>query len=84
MANIKTNIKSIRKTAKRQKRNQSVKTTYKNNIKHARNSGKLTDLNKSYKSIDSALAKGIITKNKANRLKSRAAKAVNKINKSKA
>ena len=84
MANIKTNIKSIRKTAKRQKRNQSVKTTYKNNIKRARNSGELTDLSKSYKSIDSALAKGIITKNKANRLKSRTIKAANKINKTKA
>jgi len=84
MANIKTNIKSIRKTAKRQKRNQSVKTTYKNNIKRARNSGKLTDLSKSYKSIDSALAKGIITKNKASRLKSRTIKAANKINKTKA
>ena len=81
MANIKTNIKSIRKTAKRQKRNQSVKTTYKNNIKRARTSGNAVDLNKSYKSIDSALAKGIITKNKANRLKSRTAKATNKVKK---
>ncbi len=81
MANIKSNIKSIRKTSKRQKRNRSVKTTYKNNIKRARISGNATDVNKSYKSIDSALAKGTITKNKANRLKSRTAKAVNKNNK---
>lgn len=81
MANIKSNIKSIRKTSKRQKRNRSVKTTYKNSIKRARISGNATDVNKSYKFIDSALAKGTITKNKANRLKSRTAKAVNKNNK---
>ncbi|MBP5256923.1 MAG: 30S ribosomal protein S20 [Mycoplasma sp.] len=83
MANIKANIKSIRKTIKRQKRNHSIKTIYKNNIKRARNSKNFTDLNKSYKSIDSALAKGVITKNKANRLKSRTAKAINKSIKSK-
>ena len=77
MANIKANIKSIRKTAKRQKRNRSVKTIYKNNIKRTRNSKNYIDLNKSYKSIDSALAKGVITKNKANRLKSRIARAIN-------
>ena len=82
MANIKSNIKSIRKTSKRQKRNRSVKTTYKNNIKRARNSQKAIDLSKSYKSIDSALAKGTITKNKANRLKSHTARAINKSNKS--
>ena len=77
MANIKANIKSIRKTTKRQKRNRSVKTIYKNNIKRTRNSKNYIDLNKSYKSIDSALAKGVITKNKANRLKSRIARAIN-------
>ena len=81
MANIKSNTKTIRKTAKRQKRNRAVKTTYKNNIKRARTSDNAVDLNKSYKSIDSALAKGIITKNKANRLKSRTAKATNKVKK---
>lgn len=81
MANIKSNTKTIRKTAKRQRRNRAAKTTYKNNIKHARTSGNAVDLNKSYKSIDSALAKGIITKNKANRLKSRTAKATNKVKK---
>ena len=65
----------------RQKRNRAAKTTYKNNIKRARTSGNAVDLNKSYKSIDSALSKGIITKNKANRLKSRTAKATNKVKK---
>ena len=81
MANIKSNTKTIRKTAKRQKRNRAAKTTYKKNIKRARTSGNAVDLNKSYKSIDSALSKGIITKNKANRLKSRTAKATNKVKK---
>ena len=83
MANIKSNTKSIRKTAKKQKRNRATKTTYKNNIKRTRATGNAADLNKSYKSIDSALAKGTITKNKANRLKSRTAKAANKANKAK-
>lgn len=78
MANIKSNTKTIRKTAKKQRRNRAAKTTYKNIVKCARTSGNATDLNKSYKSIDSALAKGVITKNKANRLKSRTAKATNK------
>ena len=81
MANIKSNTKTIRKTAKRQRRNRAAKTTYKNNIKCARTSGNAVDLNKSYKSIDCALAKGIITKNKANRLKLRTAKATNKVKK---
>ena len=81
MANIKSNTKTIRKTAKRQRRNHADKTTYKNNINRARTSGNAVYLNKSYKSIDSALAKGIITKNKANRLKSRTAKATNKVKK---
>ena len=81
MANIKSNTKTIRKTAKKQRRNRTAKTTYKNNVKRARTSGNATDLNKSYKSIDSALAKGVITKNKANRLKSRTAKATNKVKK---
>ena len=81
MANIKSNTKTIRKTAKKQRRNRAAKTTYKNIVKCARTSGNAVDLNKSYKSIDSALAKGIITKNKANRLKSRTAKATNKVKK---
>ncbi|MCF0126631.1 MAG: 30S ribosomal protein S20, partial [Clostridia bacterium] len=50
-------------------------------VKKARTSGKKEDVAASYKSIDSALAKGVITKNKAARLKSRTAKHANKTNK---
>ena len=81
MANIKSNIKSARKNEKRKNANKIAKTTYKNNIKKARTSAKKEDVSASYKSIDSALAKGVITKNKANRLKSRTAKHANKANK---
>ncbi len=79
MANIKSNLKSIKKNKKRQNRNKIVKTTYKNNIKKTRKTGKQEDLSSTYKSIDKALSKGVITKNKANRLKSRTAKHTNKI-----
>ena len=81
MANIKSNIKSTRKNEKRKTANKIAKTSYKNNVKKARTSGKKEDVAASYKSIDSALAKGVITKNKAARLKSRTAKHANKTNK---
>lgn len=81
MANIKSNIKSARKNKKRQNANKIARTTYKNNVKKARTSNKKEDVYASYKSIDSALAKGVITKNKAARLKSRVAKHANKANK---
>ena len=81
MANIKSNIKSARKNEKRRTANKIAKTTYKNDVKKARTSAKKEDVYVSYKSIDSALAKGVITKNKAARLKSRTAKHVNKSNK---
>ncbi|WEK83328.1 MAG: 30S ribosomal protein S20 [Mycoplasma sp.] len=78
MANIKANIKSIRKSAKRNNRNKIVKTTYKNKLKDVRQNPEAKKLSSLYKEIDKALAKKAITKNKANRLKARATKTVNK------
>lgn len=78
MANIKANIKSLRKSKKRSNRNKIVKTTYKNKLKDLRTNPEAKKLPLLQKEIDKALAKKVITKNKANRLKSRATKTVNK------
>ena len=78
MANIKSNIKTIRKTERKTRQNRIVKTTYKNNVKHAKATGAAVDVNLVYSNVDSALAKGVITKNKADRIKSRVAKQANK------
>ena len=45
-------------------------------IKKAVTSKKEEDINEAYSCIDSALAKGVIKKNKANRLKSRLSRKV--------
>jgi small subunit ribosomal protein S20 len=78
MPNLKASIKSVKKTAKKTTRNRIIISTLKYNTKKARNSSDKKDLNNLYKKADSALAKGKIHKNKANRIKSRIAKANNK------
>ncbi|MDR2567903.1 MAG: 30S ribosomal protein S20 [Mycoplasmataceae bacterium] len=78
MANIKSNIKSIRKTQKRTIANKAVKTSLKNTIKKVRTTGNSELVPTVYQKADSALAKGKIHKNKANRIKSRMAKEVNR------
>ena len=80
MYNIKSNIKTISKSSKRRAQNRIVKTTIKNDIKRAKTTAKSEDLNVVFKKLDSAVARKVITQNKANRLKSRATKAVNKKN----
>ena len=80
MANIKSNIKTISKSSKRRAQNRIVKTTIKNDIKRAKTTAKSEDLNVVFKKLDSAVARKVITQNKANRLKSRSTKAVNKKN----
>ena len=80
MANIKSNIKTISKSSKRRAQNRIVKTTIKNDIKRAKTTAKSEDLNVVFKKLDSAVARKVIIQNKANRLKSRATKAVNKKN----
>jgi small subunit ribosomal protein S20 len=78
MANIKSNIKSIRKTKRRTLQNKFVLTNLKTVVKGVRTSNDATKLPHAYHKIDSAAAKGKIHKNKANRLKSRLALSVNK------
>ena len=80
MANIKSNIKTISKSSKRRAQNRIVKTTIKNDIKRAKTTAKSEDLNVVFKKLDSAVARKVITQNKANRLKSHATKAVNNKN----
>ncbi|MDR1991705.1 MAG: 30S ribosomal protein S20 [Mycoplasmataceae bacterium] len=77
MANIKANIKNIRKTAKRHARNKSALSAMRSQNKVVRESQTPASLSNAYKKIDSFAAKGRIHKNKANRIKSRLAKAVN-------
>jgi small subunit ribosomal protein S20 len=78
MANIKANIKNIRKTRKQHIRNKSQITALRSKAKTVRTSKKVDDLSLAYQKIDSACAKGKVHKNKANRLKSRLAKVANK------
>ncbi len=78
MANIKANIKNIRKTEKRTKVNKNNISATRTSIKKARNSKDAKSLSAAYKSLDSSCAKGKIHKNKANRIKSRLAKKANK------
>ncbi|MDR2557417.1 MAG: 30S ribosomal protein S20 [Mycoplasmataceae bacterium] len=78
MANIKSNIKNIRKIKRQTLRNKFVLTNLKTVTKNVRSSKDAASLPYAYKKIDSAFAKGKIHKNKANRLKSRLALAINK------
>ncbi|MDR2636635.1 MAG: 30S ribosomal protein S20 [Mycoplasmataceae bacterium] len=78
MANLKSSKKSIRKDVKRTIRNKHVVSTLKHHMKQTRNSASTSELNVLYKKADAAFAKGKIHKNKANRIKSRLAKAANK------
>lgn len=71
MANIKGNEKRHIQDEKRNLLNHMQMSALKTQIKKAQSTKKQEDLSKAYKMIDSALSKGIITKNKANRMKSR-------------
>jgi len=78
MPRIKSNIKSLRKTKKRNIRNKIVISGLKYSVKDNRKQPSLENISSIYKKADSALAKGKISKNKANRIKSRAALLINK------
>jgi small subunit ribosomal protein S20 len=78
MANIKSNIKSIRKNKKRNIRNKIVISTLKTNNKKFKLAPTPEGLKNVYKKTDSACSKGKISKNKANRIKSKLAKLNNK------
>jgi small subunit ribosomal protein S20 len=81
MANIKANIKSIRKDKKRTQRNKIVLSGLKTQIKKTRANCTAATVSISYKSLDSAASKGKISKNKARRLKSKLARNLNKAGK---
>lgn len=78
MANIKSNIKTKKKSDKRHASNRNALNKLKNNTKVVRSSGDKKDLNILYATADSLSRKHIIHRNKANRIKSRNAKAANK------
>lgn len=73
--------KALRQSKKRQAKNLQKKNAYKNSVKELKKSvtaGKNADtanlLSKAYKAIDKAAKTGVIKKNKAARLKSKASK----------
>ncbi|MGL5246254.1 MAG: 30S ribosomal protein S20 [Mycoplasmoidaceae bacterium] len=78
MANIKSNEKNYKRDAKRKNQRHSQKSDMKTQIKKTVKSKDQNDLNKSYKKIDSSVSKGLISKNKSNRIKSRLANSISK------
>ncbi|MBQ9262676.1 MAG: 30S ribosomal protein S20 [Clostridia bacterium] len=86
MPNIKSAMKRVKVSKKKNLRNRMVKTGVKTAIKKyqvALNEGVApasAQLSATTSAIDKAAAKGIIHKNAANRKKARLAKALNKVN----
>ncbi|XQP55761.1 MAG: 30S ribosomal protein S20 [Mycoplasmoidaceae bacterium] len=78
MANIKSNVKTKKQSDKRHAQNRVALSNLKNDTKKVRSTNNKADLNKLYGRADSLSRKHIIHKNKANRIKSRNAKALNK------
>lgn len=78
MANIKSSIKSIRKEKKVRVANHSKLSTLRTKVKSANNKLDNSALNDVSSYADNLATKGIISKNKAARIKSRTAKKVNK------
>ena len=71
MANIKSAKKRILVNETKHENNREKKSSMKTAIKKALNNPTKETVNEAYKKIDKALAKNIITKNKAARAKSR-------------
>ncbi len=86
MPNIKSAMKRVKVSKKKNLRNRMVKTGVKTAIKKyqvALNEGVApagAQLSATTSAIDKAAAKGVIHKNAANRKKARLAKALNKVN----
>lgn len=78
MANIKSNVKTKKQSDKRHAANRNSLAKLKNNTKKVRSSKDKKDLNTLYSTADSLSRKHVIHRNKANRIKSRNAKAANK------
>lgn len=77
MANIQANIKRHNQDVKKHVQIHSQLSAMKTQIKKTQKTKSKKDLTLAYKIIDSSLSKGIIKKNKADRLKSRLALFVN-------
>lgn len=83
MPHTKSAVKRLKQSEDRRVRNKSHKSAMKTQIKKLfvamkdENADKSVALSSTFKKIDQVAAKGIIHKNKANRLKSRLAKRMN-------
>lgn len=78
MANIKSNKKRHIQDKKKRNLNHSKNSECRTIVKKTRNSKLQTDLDKTYSVVDKAAKSKRIHKNKANRIKSRTAKAISK------
>ncbi len=78
MANIKSNIKSIRKEKKTRVANHSKISTLRTKVKTANTKMNVESVNEVNSYADNLVTKGIIHKNKAARIKSRTALRMNK------
>ncbi|WP_031489405.1 30S ribosomal protein S20 [Ureaplasma canigenitalium] len=78
MANIIANEKYHRHSEKVRKQNHAEMSKLRTIVKKVRNGDDASQLSLAYKTIDTTCQKGVIHKNKANRLKSRTARALNK------
>ena len=74
VANIKSAKKRIKVTKTKHEENIPVKSTFKSAVTKALNEKTKENIDNANKKIDKALKKGIITKNKAARAKSRISK----------
>ena len=83
MANIKSNIKTMKQSDKRHLFNKAKISTLKTSIKKAKESNSEKDLAIVYANADSLSRKGIIHKNRANRIKARITNFINKNKKNK-
>ena len=71
MANIKSNEKSLRQDTKVHKNNHSQLAKMRTQVKKTNNNLSDETVSETYKVVDTVARKGIIHKNKANRIKSR-------------
>lgn len=83
MANIKSNIKTKKQSDKRHLFNKAKISALKTSIKKAKESKNEKDLAIVYANADSLSRKGIIHKNRANRIKARITNFINKNKKNK-
>ena len=86
MANVKNAVKKIGQIKKVTKNNEQLKSTVKNSIKNTDKAilaGDIENAKKYFKlavkSLDNAKSKGLVHKNKVDRIKSRLAKKINKL-----